>query len=336
MLADTVAGLAQYLSGSQSDCAALFQEQPVAHSGGDHRDCPLVPLANGLRVFEEAARITNRPALGIEYGSALPVGATGPVGFAMVSAPTVRDALLTVTRYLPLISDQQISRYDENAEAGTITWRCPVHSSVPRFQYMSFGAAAVMSRILPAMPTGWKPCILDIDFAAPADETPFLDFFGPAFRSNCPINRFAVDARYLDNPMPDANEHLYTVARRLAELDRQHRGVYASTFEEDARKALANMIDQGQPRLDDLASALGVNTARLTADLRFHGINFKVLLDETRRAAAYKLLRETTTPLTEISLRLGYADSSIFTRACRKWFGQTPSQVRAYGSIVNR
>lgn len=43
---------------------------------------------------------------------------------------------------------------------------------------------------------------------------------------------------------------------------------------------------------------------------------------------AEQYLADGALPLTQIAFMLHYANSSAFTRACRRWFGQTPSAVR--------
>jgi AraC-like DNA-binding protein len=50
--------------------------------------------------------------------------------------------------------------------------------------------------------------------------------------------------------------------------------------------------------------------------------------EEARRDAAQYYLQQTDLPLSQIAERLGYAEHSVFTRSCVRWFSKTPSQMR--------
>jgi transcriptional regulator GlxA family with amidase domain len=53
----------------------------------------------------------------------------------------------------------------------------------------------------------------------------------------------------------------------------------------------------------------------LSRHLRAQGLTFQQVLDETRFETACQLLDTTRVPLTEIAALLGYAESSVFSRA---------------------
>jgi AraC-like DNA-binding protein len=52
------------------------------------------------------------------------------------------------------------------------------------------------------------------------------------------------------------------------------------------------------------------------------------LLDEVRRSHAETLLRDPRLSIDEVAERVGYADTSNFTRAFRRWTGKTPAVFR--------
>jgi AraC-like DNA-binding protein len=55
---------------------------------------------------------------------------------------------------------------------------------------------------------------------------------------------------------------------------------------------------------------------------------FTAMGGATLHSRAEVLLREGTYNVAEISDRLGYEDAANFARACRRWFGATPSALR--------
>ncbi|MNR69087.1 DNA-binding transcriptional activator FeaR [compost metagenome] len=52
------------------------------------------------------------------------------------------------------------------------------------------------------------------------------------------------------------------------------------------------------------------------------------MLAETRYALALQHLREADCSISEVAYLLGFADSSSFSRAFKRWNGQSPSQYR--------
>ena len=55
---------------------------------------------------------------------------------------------------------------------------------------------------------------------------------------------------------------------------------------------------------------------------------FETIKDAVRRDLAHSYLGQKSVPLSQIGEMLGYAEASAFTRACRRWFGKAPREVR--------
>jgi AraC-like DNA-binding protein len=66
----------------------------------------------------------------------------------------------------------------------------------------------------------------------------------------------------------------------------------------------------------------------LNRRLKAEGTTFQQLLDEVRFEAACQLLDTGHIPITEIAVSLGYAETSAFSRAFRRWSGATPVDRR--------
>lgn len=329
LIAGAVEGLQHLIK-----CPAGDWRQLLATAGLTPEDLAgpddLVPLHAGFAVFEAVARWSKRPALGIDYAQAFALGGSGPMGFAIVNAKSVREALKTLARFVPLVSTMKSCRYQEGPEAGGLVWNYPGPASTPRLQYVSWGIATTMERIRGALPGNWRPYEVWFDCEPPAQRSAHDAYFGPGlkFRPGSNEFRFWVQSELLDRPMPEANPRLFELTQRLAEIERRRRGIYGSEFESEVRAAIANLLRQGNSATTDLAAALGLTPAQLRTKLRTHELDFRTLIDDVRRESARSYLLESDIPVTEIAFALGYTSSSIFTRACHKWFGQSPRDLR--------
>ena len=52
-------------------------------------------------------------------------------------------------------------------------------------------------------------------------------------------------------------------------------------------------------------------------------------MEDVRKIIARRMLVESDISITQIAFALGYSDSSVFTRACHKWFEMAPRDMRA-------
>lgn len=287
-----------------------------------------IPQPKGFAAMEAAARWAANPSLCIDYAAAFEVGGTGALGFATISAKNVREALRTISRFMSLVASLNICRYEETEASGAIIWQYPPVPEPRHLQYVLWGCALVMQRIAPALPPGWKPHAVAIDLPPPANAAPLKTYFGRGLRFAQPLNRFEVQAEHLDRALPSPNPRLFDLMTRLAEFERKRRGVCGSEFEADARHALAALLHDDRATIQDLAETLAVTPPELRKVLKLHQLDFRGLLDDVRKSAAETYLLDTSLSITEIAFALGYSDSSIFTRACHKWFGKSPRDVR--------
>jgi AraC-like DNA-binding protein len=62
--------------------------------------------------------------------------------------------------------------------------------------------------------------------------------------------------------------------------------------------------------------------------LKEYGLEFKKLVDDTRRRFASNYLKDRKHTLTEVAFLLGYSDVSAFNRAFKRWTSMTPLEYR--------
>ena len=55
------------------------------------------------------------------------------------------------------------------------------------------------------------------------------------------------------------------------------------------------------------------------------GTSYRALQDEVRQALAEELLSTGALTVSDVALRLGYAEAASFIRAFKRWTGRTPS-----------
>jgi len=94
-----------------------------------------------------------------------------------------------------------------------------------------------------------------------------------------------------------------------------------------ARMVIEAMLADGVPTVERLAFSGGTSVRSLQRQLAQEGTSFSDLLDEVRQQILKQRLAAGVVNLGQLSAELGYANSSAFTRAVRRWTGRPPREL---------
>ena len=76
------------------------------------------------------------------------------------------------------------------------------------------------------------------------------------------------------------------------------------------------------------ARLLGIHARTLHRRLQAEGRTFEDIRDEVRRTVVAHYLAQSDAALSDITEWLSYSEPTAFSRACRRWFGAAPREVR--------
>ena len=86
---------------------------------------------------------------------------------------------------------------------------------------------------------------------------------------------------------------------------------------------------KGKGSEEKVAAEVCVSSRTLQRRLAEEGTSFRKLVLEVRRQLAEKYISDKAMPLAEISYMQGFADTSSFSRAFKKWTGDPPAIFRS-------
>lgn len=260
---------------------------------------------------------------GARVGARYHVSTFGPLGFALLSSPTMGAAANLAFRFLDLSfafcvfgarieGDQAVVALDDG----------DLPPDVGRF---------LAERDLSAIWTvlreiaGGAPKVSSVDLPYPAaDPADYRAAFGVRPRWDAPGGRaeLRLDASWMDYPLPQANPHALALAEALCRdlvAARRSRGGIV----EQVRILVAQRLAEGAP-MAEVAAALGLSERSLRRHLAAAGSSYRAVLDEVRRGAAEELLADRGLRVDDIARRLGYAEATSFGAAYRRWTGHAP------------
>lgn len=284
-----------------------------------------VSLKNYVAFFEDAAKSTNQPLLGIRLGNAIKPEDLGPVGVLFTMMQTLRLAIIRFSHFFPALQGGTKLGLSVKGDATWLEYQIEDPSIWPRRQDTEFTLALICAMTRSRLGRGWAPEEIHFEHSAPGDHRDMARFFGSVVRFDQPTNRMLIRNDELDLPFASANPAaIAIIEQHLNDLIGD--GV-ALTFEDAVSHAIMRCMKRGDVTLELVASRLGIGPRTLQRRLAASGRTFREVVLERRLDTAEVLLKNDRIALGVVAGNLGYADASTMSRAFKSWTGQSP---RAY------
>jgi AraC-like DNA-binding protein len=279
----------------------------------------LAVLRNILRALDP------RVPFGLLSGLRYRTTTHGAWGFAIIACPTFRDGIDVGTRYFDLTYSFNRLGFELTASHARLLYDDSDNPDDLR--------AALVERDMAALITLQRDILgqvipirrLQLRAPRPPYASAFEPLFGVAPQWSAEVNCIAVDACMLDVAGPFADPLGLRVAEQMCDAQLEQRR---------ARSGIAGRVQArilGKPGelldMDAVAAELGMSTRTLRNRLRRESTSYRKLVEEMRAALAEQLLATSMT-LDEIAERLGYADTSSFIAAFKRWKGVAPGGYR--------
>lgn len=168
---------------------------------------------------------------------------------------------------------------------------------------------------------------VEFKFSAFALSEDFEAIFHSAVEFNQPANSIVFSKTFLTKTVVRSQNKLPALLTNAPHCFLSHYR-QDNSIAEQVRKILLQSEDYSQFKLLAISQQLNTSTATLTRKLKAESTSFMEIKDRTRKHKAMALLRAAELPIAEISYRLGFSEASAFTRAFKKWTGDSPVEYR--------
>lgn len=149
--------------------------------------------------------------------------------------------------------------------------------------------------------------------------------FNAPLTFNASRNALIFDSALLEEPLSLGDQN-------LADMHEQMMEAQLALLQNLDTTALVRHYLRMSDHLDidreQLAKQLNMSGRSLQRKLKEGQTSFQQLLDEERFERAKQLMQQNDQSLTAISAQLGFSESSVFSRAFRRWSGMTPLEYR--------
>jgi AraC-like DNA-binding protein len=263
--------------------------------------------------------------LALDVGALLQVSVHGPLGYAVVASPHLLAALEAVHRFAIIRNAAMQFVFRNGPSHGILGVRERVDLG-PSRTFLLTCVAITIAQVAAAVHAGESGLqAVTLPFARPV----WSEQLEARLRCPCQFDAahlgFRWTAEDLARPNSTADAQAYGDALRTCE--QQLGALQSQTLTQQVRAYLLAR-ESSWPELQDVARHHLMSPRTLIRHLKVEGTHFQALRDELRAQRAEFYLTRTSLPIEEIAHRLGYQDTSNFSRSFRRWFTMTPGGLR--------
>jgi AraC-like DNA-binding protein len=243
-----------------------------------------------------------------------------------VASGSLREVFERIVRYHQVVSDALELELSRTEDRYRFRLKIPPGNPAPAFEAIDAFTAIYVRTCRNRLGREYAPLAVYLRRPEPADPHQWHKVFRSPVYFCADEDRLEFSLEDFDSHLDDANpelaEHNETVLNRtLAQLK-------PLTWERKVRDAIEEQLPEGEPSAEHIAQTLHLSLRSLQRHLADEGCRFDTLLNESRENLALLHLRDPQCSLSEISYLLGFADTSSFSRAFKRWTGITPGQFR--------
>lgn len=284
-----------------------------------------ITLRQWGQLIARTLKLTRQPGISYEFGLRNNLTTHGIFGYGLLSRPTVREVFEFSARFHALTTVAFGMRYFIEGDEAVleVTERIPygtLRQSSMEMCLISWWHTLVQS-FSPLQP----PIEMWFEWNEPPYHASYRERLPPT-RFGTGVNQLRCPVAFLDHRLSTANT---VTAQLLTTQCERELSLLQSSGVSLARVRAALVSRPGEyPGLDEVAKRLCTSSRTLKRRLQQQGVSFQQLLDEVRQREAVRLLENPTLSVEEVANRIGYSSSANFTRAFRKWLGNTPGAYR--------
>lgn len=276
-------------------------------------------------LLARAIALTADPDLPLRIAGELTPKHWGVFAYAAMTCQTLAQVVVILERYERLIDEANDTCLRIEGDQAVLQWLPRMAEAPPAFMQLSLASWGVFARRYTERPD----LVADVDFtfAAPADITTYQQLFGGRVRFGQPVTQLRFALAYLQLPIThhDADTHRVLLSQAQSQID-------ALNAEQDfagrVRAAISTHLSGGSVSLEQTAGVLGLPVRTLQYQLEQQGTSYRQLLDDTRADLARFYLQDPNMALVDVAFLLGYSEQSPFTKAFKRWTGDTPGEFR--------
>lgn len=277
------------------------------------------------KLWSDVVTIIDDPTFGVKMVEHWHPSMMGAVGYAWLVSSTLRRALGRIDRYIHTVTEGLDTKLEDtpaglklsfyiddsvNAQPQQHTLIIAVVMHMCRF---NFGDELVASEIHLAR-------------AEPENAKEIFDFFRCDVCFDAEVDSITIAAADADIELSSANKQIALMHDEM--LMKYLIEIKKGNLVDQIKKIILENLPDGQVTEQLVASELNLSERSMQRRLQEHQTTFRFLLDSVREMIAKQYIENPMNRMIDVAFLLGFSEQSAFSRAFKKWTGNTPIEYR--------
>ncbi|MBT8332173.1 MAG: AraC family transcriptional regulator, partial [Deltaproteobacteria bacterium] len=282
-----------------------------------------VPYGSVNKIWTKSSNIIENPCFGLAAHKFWHPSYMHALGYAWLASHTLREALNRFVRYLRVVSEKGFLRLEEHSAGIMLIFSLELlDMRIPAQVDMAMSMTLHMCRI--NYGEDLKPIAVKFVHAEPPCAEEYFNLF------RVPV-QFLAETDSMTFALADVDKYLIGANPQLARLNDQVMIEYLGKLDENnivdrVTAVIVDMLPSGGIADEKIAESLNMSVRSLQRRLKEVGTTFRGILDMVRKDLAETYVLDPEIELVEIAFLLGFSDQSAFSRAFRRWTGNSPSE----------
>jgi AraC-like DNA-binding protein len=280
-----------------------------------------IPCESFGRLVSSAQQQRFTPNLAMALARVTPLGAYPLLDYLVVTSDSVGTGIRQLARYFRLVGNPVVIDLHEDADPIRVEM-----AGGPATFSVEFTATLMVLHLRTETDGRFAADSVSVTHQ-PDDAASWERVLGCPVHQMAPWNGVSVSRASWPLPLRRRDPVLRQVLEARAD-EMLARLPARSGLAFDVQRALASRVAGGDTRIAALARQLAISGRTLQRRLAVEGVSYQELLDEARKEAAGRYLRESTFAIGEVAYLVGYSEPAPFHRAFKRWYGMTPESFR--------
>jgi AraC-like DNA-binding protein len=264
--------------------------------------------------------------VGLRIGKRARIQSLGSFGQHVAGQATLGDAISTARELMSSVHTARRLTLSTSGGRARLASRLEPSQLRPTLWDDQFALWLLIDLVRSAAGPGWRPKRIGVQTLPRREWTTGSGLDGVTVRRGADATTIDFPRSLLSCRLAAAREQAFHGAparRRAIDLE-----ALPTDLAGCLQVTLDALLTQGQSDLKTLAHVVGSSVRTLHRRLSEQDQSFRALLAHSRMVLANRRLLDPSAQVIDIAFETGYSDPSHFTRAFRRWTGQTPVRYR--------
>lgn len=276
-------------------------------------------------LIEHSAHHLEQRFFGLQLAVIQGASILGPLLFLLQNSATVEEGIQALLDNYSSHTEITYFEREINPNGSIVSYHVSQTIKGEHIQIVELGLAILCLNLRRYLGSEWRPNAVYLACTKPYETRPLIEIFGENLFFNQETNGVLLTNSDLSSPMRNASR----VNQRHYEQEVTKRMEFSPR---SAVVQTTNIINASLSKhvcsLDFVANTLGKSPRTLRHYLQREGTNFNELLREAKLSLALRYLAHSDLSITEISERLHFSETAVFSRFIKKNTSLTPRQHR--------